>query len=190
MAHLVYSSGLGADRGGQPTKWEIEQYIAASGVSATVLRPSSFMENLITQSATVGISDGALRTAAAAHVRQQFIALDDIGAFTALALRNPDDYRGRTLELVGDVLTPPEVAAQVGAALGRPVPYIQRPIEELRRINERFARGYELLNSGDGSIPDVDVDELRALHPGLMTFRDWLDAKGAKLIRPLLDTRP
>ncbi|MFI7190925.1 NmrA/HSCARG family protein [Nocardia nova] len=189
VAHLVYSSGLGADRGGQPTKWEIEQYIAASGVSATVLRPSSFMENLITQSETVGISDGALRTAAAAHVRQQFIALDDIGAFTGLALRNPDDYRGRTLELVGDVLTPPEVAAQVGAALGRPVPYIQRPIEELRRINERFARGYELLNSGDGTIPDVDVDELRALHPGLMTFRDWLDAKGAKLIRPLLDTR-
>ncbi|OXR44967.1 NAD(P)H azoreductase [Nocardia cerradoensis] len=189
VAHLVYSSGLGADRGGQPAKWEIEQYIAASGVSATVLRPSSFMENLITQSDTVGIRDGALRTAAAAHVRQQFIALDDIGAFTALALRNPDDYRGRTLELVGDVLTPPEVAAQVSAAVGRTVPYIQRPIEELRRINERFARGYELLNSGNGSIPDVDVDELRTLHPGLMTFRDWLEAKGAKLIRSVLDAR-
>ncbi|PSR68212.1 NmrA family transcriptional regulator [Nocardia sp. MDA0666] len=190
VAHLVYSSGLGADRGGQPAKWEIEQYIAASGVSATVLRPSSFMENLITQSDTVGIRDGALRTAAAAHVRQQFIALDDIGALTALALRNPDDYRGRTLELVGDVLTPSEVAAQVSAAVGRTVPYIQRPIEELRRINERFARGYELLNSGDGSVPDVDIDELRALHPGLMTFRDWLEAKGAKLIRSLLDARP
>jgi len=190
VAHLVYSSGLGADRGGQPAKWEIEQYIAASGVSATVLRPSSFMENLITQSDTVGIRDGALRTAAAAHVRQQFIALDDIGAFTALALRNPDDYRGRTLELVGDALTPPEVAAQVSAAVGRTVPYIQRPIEELRRLNERFARGYELLNSGDGSIPDVDIDELRALHPGLMTFRDWLDVKGGKLIRSLFDTRP
>ncbi|WP_062999587.1 NmrA/HSCARG family protein [Nocardia mikamii] len=190
VAHLVYSSGLGADRGGQPAKWEIEQYIAASGVSATVLRPSSFMENLITQSDTVGIRDGALRTAAAAHVRQQFIALDDIGAFAALALRNPDDYRGRTLELVGDVLTPPEVAVQVSAAVGRTVPYIQRPIEELRRINERFARGYELLNSGDGSIPDVDIDELRTLHPGLTTFRDWLDVKGATLIRSLLDTRP
>ncbi|PPJ23679.1 hypothetical protein C5E45_27510 [Nocardia nova] len=82
VAHLVYSSGLGADRGGQPTKWEIERYIAASGISATVLRPSSFMENLITQSETVGIRDGALRTAAAAHVRQHFVALDDIGAFT------------------------------------------------------------------------------------------------------------
>ncbi|MEU6558792.1 NmrA/HSCARG family protein [Nocardia nova] len=189
VAHLVYSSGLGADRGGQPAKWEIEQYIAASGLSATVLRPSSFMENLITQSATVGIRDGALRTAAAAHVRQQFVALDDIGAFAALALRNPDDYRGRTLELVGDVLTPSEVAAAVSAAVGREVPYIPRPIEELRRISERFARGYELLNSGDGSIPDVDIDELRALHPELMNLSDWLDRKGAELIRPLLDPR-
>jgi uncharacterized protein YbjT (DUF2867 family) len=190
VAHLVYSSGLGADRGGQPAKWEIEQYLAASGISATVLRPSSFMENLVTQSATVGIRDGALRTAAAPHVRQQFIALDDIGAFAAFALRDPDAYRGRTLELVGDALTPPEVSAEVCAAVGRPVPYVQRPMEELRRISERFARGYELINSGDGSVPDVDIDELRALHPGLMSFRDWLGRKGAELIRPLLDPQP
>jgi uncharacterized protein YbjT (DUF2867 family) len=147
------------------------------------------MENLITQSATVGVHDGALRTAAAPHVRQQFIALDDIGAFAALALRNPGGYRGKTLELVGDALTPPEVAAQVSAAVGREVPYIQRPIEELRRINERFARGYEMLNSGDGSVPDVDIDQLRALHPGLMSFRDWLNCKGAQQIRPLLEPR-
>ncbi|MEV0841817.1 NmrA/HSCARG family protein [Actinocatenispora sera] len=189
VRHLVYSSGLGADRGGQPTKWEIEQYIAAAGVSATVLRPSSFMENLITQAATVGVRDGALRTAAAPHVRQQFIALDDIGTFAALAFRSPDDHRGRTLELVGDALTPPEVAAQISAALGRDVPYIQRPIEELRRINERFARGYEMLNSGDGRVPDIDIDDLRSLHPGLMSFRNWLDHKGAELIRALLDAR-
>jgi uncharacterized protein YbjT (DUF2867 family) len=123
-------------------------------------------------------------------VCQQFIALDDIGAFAAFALRDPDAYRGRTLELVGDALTPPEVAAEVSAAVGRQVPYVQRPIEELRRISERFARGYELINSGDGSVPDVDIDELRALHPGLMSFRDWLSRKGAELIRPLLDPRP
>ncbi|MFE3060641.1 NmrA/HSCARG family protein [Nocardia sp. NPDC059239] len=190
VRHLVYSSGLGADRGGQSAKWEIEQYIAASGISATVLRPSSFMENLITQSATVGIRDGALRTAAAPHVRQQFIALDDIGAFTALALRNPDNYQGRTLELVGDVLTPPEVAAHASAVVGREVPYIQRSIEELRSINEGFARAYELFNSGDGSVPYVDIDELRSLHPGLLSMRNWLQRRGAELIQPLLDPRP
>ena len=70
VTHLVYSSGLGADRS-QPAKWEIEQYIHSLGISATVLRPSSFMENFYSQSATVGVRAGALRTAAAPHVRQQ-----------------------------------------------------------------------------------------------------------------------
>ncbi|WP_324194160.1 NmrA/HSCARG family protein [Nocardia blacklockiae] len=186
VAHLVYSSGLAADRGWQEAKWEIEQYIAASGLSATILRPSSFMENLATQSATVGVRDGALRTAAAPHVRQQFIALADIGALAALAFADPGRFRGRTLELVGDALTPPEVAAEISAAVGRPVPYIQRSIEELRRINERFARGYELLNSGAADIPDVDVAELRALYPELMSMRTWLERTGAQLLRPLL----
>ncbi|WP_024804316.1 NmrA family NAD(P)-binding protein [Nocardia sp. BMG51109] len=187
VAHLVYSSGLGADRGGQEAKWEVEQYIAASGISATILRPSSFMENLVTQSATVGVRDGALRTAAAPHVRQQFIALDDIAAFAALALADPDEYRGRTLELAGEALTPPEVAAEITAAVGHPVPYLQRPIEELRRISERFAQGYERINSGDGSIPEVDITELRALHPGLMNFRTWLERTGAQQLQPLLE---
>ena len=186
VTHLVYSSGLAADAGVQPAKWEVEQHVAASGLSSTVLRPSSFMENLVVRSVAAGISDGALRTAVAPHVRQQFIALDDIAAFTAFALRDPDTYRGRTLELVGDALTPPEVAALISAAVGQDVPYRQRSIEELRQVNERFARGYELLNNSDGSIPDIDIDELRALHPGLMTFEKWLSHKGTDLIRPLL----
>ncbi|WP_280273143.1 NmrA/HSCARG family protein [Nocardia wallacei] len=186
VAHLVYSSGLAADRGGQEAKWEVERYLAEIGVPVTILRPSSFMENFVTQSATVGVRDGALRTAAAPHVRQQFIALDDIGAFAALALARPGEFRGRTLELVGDALTPPEVAAEMSAAVGRTIPYIQRPIEELRRINERFARGYELINSGALDDIDVDIAELRRLHPGLMTLRDWLKHRGAQLLRPFL----
>ncbi|MEG8178430.1 NmrA/HSCARG family protein [Nocardia terpenica] len=184
VAHLVYSSGIGADRGsGQEAKWTIEQYIAASGISATVLRPSSFMENLHVHSAIVGIRDGALRTPVAPHVRQQFVALADIGAFAALALADPERFRGRTLDLVGDAVTPPEAAAAIGAALGREVPYIQTPIEEVRRINERFARGYERLNEG-GTEPLVGIDELRALHPGLLTFEAWLARTGAELLRP------
>lgn len=179
--------GQAADRGAQPAKWELEQYLAGTGISATILRPSSFMENLITQSATVGVRDGALRTAAAPHVRQHFIAVDDIAAFAALALANPEAYRGRTLELVGDVLTPPEVAAAVSAATRREVPYIQRPIAELRAISDRFARAYEMLNSADSWGPEVDVDALRALHPDLMNLPTWLSRKGAEMILPLLD---
>ncbi|MGV9679503.1 NmrA/HSCARG family protein [Nocardia sp. NPDC003482] len=185
VAHIVYSSALGADRiGGE--KWEIEQHLTALGISATILRPSSFMENLYTQSETVGVHSGALRTALAPHIRQQFIALDDIGAIATRAFTDPPRFRARTLELVGDALTPPEVAAKLTAAVGHPVPYRQRSIEDLRRINERFARGYELLNSTDGTIPDVDISELRSLHPDLMNFDTWLQRTGLELLRPLL----
>jgi hypothetical protein len=64
------------------------------------------------------------------------------------------------------------------------VPYVPLPIEELRRINERFARGYELLNSIKE--PVADIAELRRLHPGLMTFATWLERTGALEIKELL----
>jgi uncharacterized protein YbjT (DUF2867 family) len=186
VTHLVYSSGLGADtlatHGLQQDKWNVEQHIRALGVSATILRPASFMENYFNP--LFGLRDGALRTALAPDTRQQLIALDDIAALTALAFENPDDYRGRTLELAGDALVPAEVAAAISKAVGRTVPYDQLSIEELRRINERFARGYELLNTIKE--PTADLPELRRLHPGLLTFAAWLDKKGASKIKELV----
>src|SRR6266446_3513135 len=49
VAHLVYSSVGGAERGSGidhwETKWAIEQYIRRLGLPATMIRPASFMEN-------------------------------------------------------------------------------------------------------------------------------------------------
>ncbi|GHF58895.1 uncharacterized protein YbjT (DUF2867 family) [Amycolatopsis bartoniae] len=179
-AHLVYSSALGADRS-QPAKHAVEQLIADLGVSATVLRPSSFMENYLDP--RFGLFGGELRTALNPGTRQQLIAVDDIAAFAALAFAEPDLLRGRTLDLAGDALTPPEIAAAVSAATGREVPYVHLPIEELRKVNPRFARGYELMNSMPE--PSADFSELRKLHPELMTFETWLTRTGAtqKLFR-------
>ncbi|NIH77503.1 NmrA/HSCARG family protein [Amycolatopsis viridis] len=172
VRHVVYSSALAADIV-QPGKWELEQYLAASGLPYTILRPSSFMENYLNP--LFGLRDGALRTALAPHVRQQLIALDDIAALAVAGFDGRLD--GRTLALAGDARTPGELAAAISAALGVTVPYEQLPIEELRKINARFARGYEYLNNNPE--PTVDIAALRALHPGLMTFADWLDRAGA-----------
>lgn len=186
VTHLVYSSGLGADRlantGLQQDKWAVEQYLATLGISATILRPASFMENYFNP--LFGLSDGALRTALNPDTRQQLIALDDIGALTALAFADPETYRGRTFELAGDALTPPEIAAAMSAATGLSVPYVHQSIEDLRRVNPRFARGYEVLNSlGE---PIADLPTLRELHPGLMTFATWLEHTGAARLKELL----
>ncbi|WAL65468.1 NmrA/HSCARG family protein [Amycolatopsis cynarae] len=186
VEHLVYSSGLGADmlaeKGLQKDKWAIERYLRELGISATVLRPSSFMENYFMP--IFGLRDGALRTALNPGTRQQLIALEDIAAFTALALSHPDDYRGQTLELAGDGLTPGEIAAAVSAATGMDVPYVHLSLDDLRKIDERYARGYELMNSIKE--PIADIDDLRRRHPGLLTFSAWLERTGAAKLKEIL----
>lgn len=186
VTHVVYSSALGVEtlveHGLQQAKLDTENYLRASGLSATILRPSSFMENYFNP--LFGLRDGALRTAVLPHVRQQYIALDDIAALTALAFADPDRFRGKAFDLAGDALTPPEVAAAISHATGRDVPYVQLSIAELAKINERFARGYELLNSITEPIADVEL--VRDLHPGLLTFEAWLAHKGAAGIKELL----
>lgn len=186
VGHLVHSSGQRADLlaklGLQQDKWRVEQYLAELDISATVLRPASFMENYLNP--LFGLADGALRTALNPDTRQELIAVDDIAAFTALAFADPEAYRGRTIELAGDALTPPELAAAISTATRRPVPYQHLAIEDLRRVNPRFARGYEVMNSLPG--PSADLPALRRLHPGLMSFPTWLDRVGASAIRASL----
>jgi uncharacterized protein YbjT (DUF2867 family) len=55
----------------------------------------------------------------------QLIAAEDIGAFVALAFANPPAYLGRTIEIAGDELTEPQIAATLAKVIGRPV--ILRP---------------------------------------------------------------
>ncbi|MEP7287788.1 MAG: NmrA family NAD(P)-binding protein [Chloroflexota bacterium] len=52
IQHFIYTSVQNAEDlarvGGEANKWEIEQYIWALGLPATILRPAFFMETLIT----------------------------------------------------------------------------------------------------------------------------------------------
>ena len=125
IAHLVYSSVGGADRAPEVahfvSKPEIEQHIAALGLPATILRPVFFMDNFRWQAA--GIQAGKLVQGVKPTTRLQLVAVDDIGAFAALAFGAPDEWIGRTLEIAGDELTLVEAAEVFAERLGRPVAY-------------------------------------------------------------------
>jgi len=162
------------------SRLEIEKHIRGTGLPATVLRPTFFMENYA--SSFSAIRDGVYSEAIARDVPVHLIAVDDIGAFAMLAFENPDTYLGRTLEIAGDSLTPPEIAAAVSRAAGRPVEYAPIPIETLRARSETQARIYEWLNAG-GHV--VDLPMLRRLHPGLTRFEQWLERKGKEQLAAL-----
>ncbi|MER6005892.1 NmrA/HSCARG family protein [Nonomuraea angiospora] len=183
VRHLVYASVAGAGRHNTEklpqnvvSKWRIEQHITRLGLPATFLRPVSFMENY---TGTYHLHDGAVTTAFDPAVPQQIMAVDDVGAFAALAFARPEEWIGRAVDLAGDELTPLEIAAAMSEAVGRPLPYVQIPIEVIARAGEEFAFAYTWLNERGWR---ADVSFARALHPGLMDLRTWLARTGAAAI--------
>ncbi|MBC9914517.1 NmrA/HSCARG family protein [Chitinophaga varians] len=182
VAHLVYSSAIGVDQaaltGMQTEKAIVEKYIQATGISYTILRPASFMENFLHPK--FGLQGTSFTTAALPTTQMQLIALEDIGKLAAMAFRQPEVFNQKIIELSGDTLTPVQMAAAMSKTTGLPITYELLPMETLRQLNPRFARGYELLNSGKTT--KADEASLRNLHPDLLTFEAWLKKTGAKRI--------
>ena len=130
IEHLVYSSLNGASaRSGIPyyeSKARIEEHIHALRLPATILRPVSFMDNFATYNRPV-LDDGELVVSLAVRpeLPMQLISVRDIGAFAAIAFDRPDQFLGRTVEIAGDVLTPPQIAETFGRVCGLPARFRQ-----------------------------------------------------------------
>jgi uncharacterized protein YbjT (DUF2867 family) len=179
VQHLVYSSVGGAERNtGIPhfdSKWQIERYIASLGLPATVLRPVWFMENLTNPDVRSAILGGTFTMALRPETRLQMIAVEDIGAFAAMAFDRPGEFIGKALEIAGDELTMLETAAAFSRILGRPVGFVEMPIERVRQASEDYAIMLEWFARAGYK---ADISALRAMHPGLMTFEQWLRKTG------------
>ncbi|MEU0360287.1 NmrA/HSCARG family protein [Streptomyces cyaneofuscatus] len=164
VTHFVYSSVGGAERETGidhfESKAEIERHIKALGLPATILRPVFFMNNLLHFADVEG--ERVMSLPVKPDKPMQFIASDDIGVFAADAFDRPAEFIGREIELAGDEITFPQVAEVYERITGTPSRLEATPIEE--RMFEWFAEeGYQ-----------ADIPALRELHPGLLTFEQFL----------------
>lgn len=185
VAHFVYTSVGAAHRGmGQAhfaSKWEIEQYIQSLGLPYTILRPVAFMDNYNWQRAAItnGTFTGfGLRP----DKGLQLIAADDIGVFAELAFSNLQNYLGKTIELAGDELTEPQIAATFTKVIGRPVTVAQPSLPEGAQPSEEQIAMFQFFNSQGY---DADIPALRKIHPGLRTFEGWLRETGWEDAEPM-----
>ncbi|MBV8253652.1 MAG: NmrA family NAD(P)-binding protein [Chitinophaga sp.] len=117
-------------------------------------------------------------SAAFPSTQLQLIALEDIGKLAAMAFKQPESFNHNIIELAGDTLTPLQMVVAMNKATGLNIKYEQLPMEMLRQLNPRFAKGYEMLNSGFTT--KADQESLRRILPDLMTFGMWLKKTGAK----------
>jgi uncharacterized protein YbjT (DUF2867 family) len=135
VKRLVLNSAFGA---GQYDKsfpaWHsvVEQRLKASGVPFTILRPESFMQNIVTYYSGTIRSEGAFY-AAGGTSPLAFIDLRDIAAVAAACLTR-EGHTGATYTLTGsEVLSYAEVAERISKLTGTTVRYVDLPPAKLRQ---------------------------------------------------------
>ena len=180
VTQFVYSSAARADQHtGIPffeSKAQIEEHLRNSGVRYAILRPTFFMENWMWQREQ--IETGTLALPLSPATRIPMIAVDDIGAFAALAFERPGHWQGRAVEIAGDELSMQEIAEAFTLITGHDVRYQQVPWDlfeqkagpEMTKMYRWFEEHYS----------PVDTGALRSEHSGLMGFARWLQAKWLK----------
>jgi uncharacterized protein YbjT (DUF2867 family) len=114
----------------------------------------------------------------------QVIALEDIAEFATMAFTQPDRFAGRILELAGDQPTPVEAAKAITEATGIQVRYQELTDAEAAAMGPHITE----IRDGwrEGNRWHADIEALRVIHPGLRTFRDWLEESGAEKLSALL----
>ena len=184
VKHLVYSSVGAAHRGmGQKhfdSKWIIEQYIHTLGVPYTILRPVAFMENY-NRSRAVILSGTFSGWGFGPDKTSQIVAVEDIAAFTSLALADPKYYLGKTIEIAGDELSEPQIAATLAKVIGRPVK-LAPPANDGKAPSPEMVAMYNFFK---GEAYTADIPALRKLHPGLVNFEQFLRKNGWENQQPI-----
>ncbi len=175
VRHFIYSSVAGATaQTGVPffdSKATIENHIKSIRLPSTIFRPVYFMFNFSTPEMHAAVMKGTMTIAIKPDRFLQMLAVEDLGEFVRMAFDRPDEYIGKSMDLAGDEMTMPQVAAAFSRLIGKPVHYAYQPIEEVRRINAEAGKMFEWLNDQGYH---VDIAALISLHPGLLSFESWL----------------
>jgi NAD(P)H dehydrogenase (quinone) len=133
VGHVIYTSGPKADRSTVlllADHGATEQYLAASGLPATVLRNGWYVENYTGQIATY-LQHGMV--GAAGDGRVSLAPRSDFAAAAAVVATG-DGHAGRTYELAGPAVTLPELAAILSDATGTPIAYTDVPMDAYEQI--------------------------------------------------------
>lgn len=190
VRHLVYLSQLQAARN-SPVRFlryhaVVEEAIVRSGIAYTFLRPNLFMQGLLSFRSTIQVAGRFFAPVGEAVV--SVVDVRDIAAVAAAALTEPG-HEGQAYDITGpETLTHAQMAAQLSAALGMPVSFVDITEEAMRstlrafRFPEWQAEGliedYAHYRRGEAALVTSTVWELtgNAARPFSVFARDYRQA--------------
>jgi uncharacterized protein YbjT (DUF2867 family) len=153
---------------------EIEQYLEASGLAWTQLRPTGFMQEYLREAPSI-VKDGALYLALA-NTKLNPIDVKDVAKVAFLLLRD-GGHEGERIPMTGpEALTMAEIADRISRAIGKTVRYV--PITPEQRRQALIAHGippviadaldvqvHERLKGGPESVADLSTYRLFKVKP-------------------------
>jgi len=118
----------------QRLHWLAEQVLNWSELPVVHIRPTSFLDNpLFTTLAAQSIREQGTIALPFGTGRTSPVALDDVARVVATVLRDPAPHIGHVYELTGPrSVDMTEVAEEFSRALGRPVSYVDVPLDRWR----------------------------------------------------------
>ena len=189
VRHFIYSSmgsctqeaGPWSRRGGTgipqfESKRRLEEHLKQSGVPFTILRPAFFIDHFWNSNTPWAHPTSQIVMPARQGTVQQMVWSDDIGAMAAKAFQQGGGWLGRELEVAGDELTGPQIAAVFSIVTRRPMKYKRGPPMPLLRLFSR--EGYMHSTFIDEVGCCAHLGECRKLLPSIHTLEQALRANG------------
>jgi uncharacterized protein YbjT (DUF2867 family) len=178
VEHFVYSSVGSAHRQtGIPhfeSNWEVEEHVRQIELPYTILRPTALMQNW--EMMREMILGGTLAQALDPDKPLQQVAVEDVGAFAAIAFENPEGWIGREVDLAGDEQSMPEIAETFARVIGREVSYYQVPWDQ---FEEQMGEELTVMNRWFNDVGyEADIAALRQEYPELTSFERYLRSHG------------
>ena len=178
VKHFVYASVIGSDlRTGIPhweSKNKIEDHIKASGLSYTILRPSSLYENMLIPQIKSRILKGKLVLPTHKTTVQQFISSEDVGKISTTVFSNPEKYNGLTINLAAEQMSGEQLASTYSKVMGREIKFQQLPMLITRLVMGRdLTKMFRWVNNNNSCFVK-DLPAFKNEFPGMLSLEDWI----------------
>lgn len=177
VKHLVYgSTGPAHTRtgvGSWDSKLDVQAHMESLNLPTTILRPMAFMELMTNKKFFPPVSAWHLMPKFIGETRIPWLSADDLGVIAAKAFANPDEFIGKSLPLASDMKSMGECRVLYTEITGKKPPKFPMPIWMFKRfVGDDLLNMWRWLGANDEIA--VNIEETRAIHPGVLTVQEWL----------------
>ena len=188
--YLIYSSIAGGQR--RPSdlgvehassKQPIEAYMATQELVLTIIAPVYLMENLLNFNFN-GLTHETYAQPLSPQRKIDQVTVLDIAGMAVYALEHPEELVGKRVEVASERINGVEIAQTLSQVIGRPIRYVQVPIEQISKMaGKEIAKMYQ---SFEDDPYYIDIAALHAQYPGVKwhTFQQWAQTLDWKKLLP------